>query len=102
LTTTELIAAIAEIDPADAPAILAAVAAKLSQVRPAPAQPASNRNGADDDAITVEDAARMLCRSPKWISRHRAQLPFLRKLGPRSYVCSRAALIKWRERGQRA
>jgi hypothetical protein len=83
------------------PKIVAAAAARWAQAPPGPEPPIANVNCADNDAITIAEAAGMICRSPKWISRHRAQLPFLRKLGPRSYVCSRTALIKWRERGHR-
>jgi hypothetical protein len=84
------------------PKVIAAAAARWAEAQPASSQPIPvTSNGADNDAITVEAAAKMICRSPKWISRHRAQLPFLRKLGPRSYVVSKAALIKWRERGHR-
>jgi hypothetical protein len=99
ITVSQIIAALQQLPVAEMPKVIAAAAARWGEAQPAPEPvPASaNGNAADDDAITVEEAALMLCRSPKWISRHRAQLPFIRKLGPRSYVCLRATLIKWRE-----
>ncbi len=94
MTTPDLMAAIAHLDPADAPAVLAAVAARLAEARndesqPEPAAPA------DDTNLTIEETAKRLHRSTKWIYRHRATLPFIRKLGPRSYICSQNALNKW-------
>ena len=99
LTTAELIAAIAEIDPADAPSVMLALAARLQQARPAPEQ--QPQDSGEDESLTIEEAAALLRRSTKWIYRHRERLPFIRKIGPRSYLCSKTALLRWRDR-QRA
>jgi len=98
----DLIAAIADLDPADAPAVLAAVAAQLAQLgqRPSGADDPAIK-GAEylpDESLTIEEAAACLRRSTKWIYRHRARLPFVRKIGPRSYLCSKSALLRWRDR----
>jgi excisionase family DNA binding protein len=63
---SDLIAAIADLDPADAPAVLAAVAAKLAQAcsQPAPPEPAI---GADDPLLTVPQAAVLLSYRPSFV-----------------------------------
>jgi hypothetical protein len=101
MSVTDIIAAISTLDPADCPALLAAIAARLSQGRgPAAAEPAAE-NPANDHNLTIEEAAALIRRSTKWIYRHRARLPFVRKLGPRSYICSQNALNRWlARRGQ--
>ena len=54
------------------------------------------KSGASDDTyLTIKEAARLLHLLTKWLYRHRATLPFLRKLGPRSYVCSKLELNRW-------
>jgi hypothetical protein len=96
VTTIELIAAIADLDPAEVPAVLAAVAARLAQPRPVH-EPPPEPNG-QDESLTIGEAAALLRRSTKWIYRHRARLPFISKIGPRSYLCSKSALLRWRDR----
>lgn len=94
MTTAELIAAIAEIDPADAPAVLAAVASLLAQARPV-ASPLDRQEAPDDQSLTIEEAATLVRRSTKWIYRHRKQLPFVREMAPRSYIVSKNGLERW-------
>jgi hypothetical protein len=94
LTIADLITAIADLDPADAPAVLAAVAARLAEARPT-LVPAAAAPASDDTNLSIEEAADRIRRSTKWIYRHRAQLPFVRKLGPRSYIISKNALDRW-------
>jgi hypothetical protein len=96
MIVTDLIAAIACADPADCPAVLVAVAARLAQARqmPEPA-PASD---AEDQSLTIEEAAALLRRSTKWIYRHRDRLPFIKRIAPRSYLVSKTGLLRWRDR----
>ena len=96
MTLPELLQQIATLDPTDAPAVLAAVAARLAQGRQAPTpSEAPVENRADDRNLTIEETAALIRRSTKWIYRHRANLPFVRKLGPRSYICSLQTLNRW-------
>jgi predicted DNA-binding transcriptional regulator AlpA len=99
LTVDDLVTAIADLDPADAPAVLAAVAARLAKARSIEALPQPEPAASDDTNLTIEQAAKHICRSTKWIYRHREQLPFVRKLGPRSYIISKNALDRWLARG---
>lgn len=97
MTAADLIAAIASADPADLPAILTACASRLAEARSAtPELP--TQEPADDTSLTIEEAAALLRRSTKWVYRHRARLPFVKKIGARSYVCSKSALLRWRDR----
>lgn len=93
MSLSEIIAEIERLDAAAAPAILAAVAALLAKAGDTPPELAAPEPG--DVNLSIEQAAAHLHRSTKWIYRHRAKLPFVRKLGPRSYVCSQNALSKW-------
>jgi Helix-turn-helix domain len=45
--------------------------------------------------LTIDEAAARIRRSKKWLYRHRESLPFVRKLGPRSYVVSKQKLESW-------
>jgi hypothetical protein len=94
MSIAELIAAIAQLDPADAPAVLAAVAARLAEAHALPEPPVEN-GAYDDRNLTIEETAARMRRSTKWLYRHRATLPFVRKLGPRSYICSEQGLTRW-------
>lgn len=97
MTAVDLIAAIGELDAAEIPAVLNAITARLLQTTSPTTAIAPEPNGADE-SLTIEEAAALLRRSTKWIYRHRASLPFIRQIGPRSYVCSKAALFKFRDR----
>ena len=92
----DLINEIGNLDPGDAPAVLAAVAARLAE--PRLAEKAQTEPNGEDESLTIEEAAAMLRRSTKWIYRHRTRLPFIRKIGPRSYLCSKSGLLRWRDR----
>jgi len=96
MTSAEIVQQIAALDVAEVPAVLAAVAARLAQghQESVSAEDLAHNIGSDAN-LTIEEAAALIRRSKKWIYRHRAALPFLRKLGPRSYVCSRVGLEKW-------
>jgi hypothetical protein len=96
LSIADLIRAINEIDPGDVPAILAACASRLAEARNTPRESAAPEP--DDTNLSIEEAAARLRRSTKWIYRHRGHLPFIRKIGPRSYICSKNALERWLSR----
>jgi predicted DNA-binding transcriptional regulator AlpA len=91
MTAADLIDAISTIDRDQLPALMLAIAARIAEDKPAePAVPEP-----DDTNLSMEEAAARLRRSAKWLYRHRTRLPFVRKLGPRSYVCSKNGLDRW-------
>jgi predicted DNA-binding transcriptional regulator AlpA len=95
MTVGDLIRAVNELEFDELPglpSLLVAIAARMTEVRPGPTPAAADP---DDTNLSVEEAAARLRRSTKWIYRRRGQLPFVRKLGPRSYVCSKNALERW-------
>lgn len=79
ITAEQIIAAIAELDPVDAPAVMLALAARISEKKPVP-QPAPPEQpnakpaeSADSDRyVTVPEAAKRIRRAPMtlyhWIS----------------------------------
>lgn len=72
------------------PALIAALAARLlaePEPEAAPDEP--------DRMLTASEAAERLRRSTKWLSRHRRNLPFARKLSERSWLYSARGLEKW-------
>lgn len=80
------------------PKLIVALAARL--LEPEPVEPVSDE---PDRSLTTEEAAALLRRSTKWISRHRRSLPFARKLSERSWVYSEQGLRRWlARRGERA
>ena len=48
--------------------------------------------------ISLDEAARLLAVSAKWIRLNRKRLPFVRELAPRVLRVNRAALLKWEAR----
>jgi hypothetical protein len=48
-----------------------------------------------DQMLTVDEAAELLRRKRRWIYRHAATLPFVRRLTPRSLLCSRRGVERW-------
>jgi Helix-turn-helix domain len=73
------------------PRLIVALAARLLDA-PEPAEPEAAE---PDKLLTTEEAAALLRRSTKWISRHRRSLPFARKLSARSWVYSEQGLRRW-------
>ncbi len=57
--------------------------------------PGSTAQGEQDHLLRIKEAAEQLRRAPSWIYRRRGSLPFVKRLGPRSYVCSQAGLERW-------
>ena len=95
MKVAELLNEIEKIDPADAPAIMMALAARLASTKAD--EPQAMATDTEDTMLTTQEAAAMLKRSVKWLYRHHS-LPFARKIGPRSYVWSRNELQKWLSR----
>ena len=87
-SASDIIAAIADLDPADAPAVLAALAARLAQARPALDTSADNSELLDADA-----AAALLGVSASWLY-HRPRLPFRVKVGGKLKF-RRNAIERW-------
>jgi hypothetical protein len=79
---------IANIPRSEIPKLLVALAARLLEPEPAP-EAATDE---PDVMLTSLEASKLLRRSTKWISRHRASLPFAKKLASRSWVYSQAGL----------
>jgi hypothetical protein len=73
------------------PVLITVLAARLLEPEPAP-EPVEEP---DDRMLTAAEASKILRRSLKWISRHRNNLPFARRLGPRSWVYSEKGLRRW-------
>lgn len=63
-----------------------------------PQAPAEN---GEDRMLTPDEAASILRRSKRWIYRHADRLPFIKRLSPKSVLCSEAGIKRWLER-QRA
>jgi hypothetical protein len=49
----------------------------------------------DDEMLTPIQAAELLKQTPRWLSRNRHRLPFVKSLSPRRFVCSRNGIMKW-------
>jgi predicted DNA-binding transcriptional regulator AlpA len=78
------------------PALIAALAARLLEPAPAPAE-----ISADDDAdrlLTTREAAEMLGHSVKWMYRHAKSLPFARRIGSRDFRFELKGLRAWQAR----
>jgi hypothetical protein len=49
----------------------------------------------DDQMLTVDETAALLRRKRRWIYSHADSLPFVRRLSPRSLLCSRKGVERW-------
>jgi hypothetical protein len=81
----------ASVSRSEIPKLLVALSARLLEAEP-------ELEAATDEPdlmLTTEEAAAALRRSAKWISRHRKNLPFARKLSERSWVYSEQGLRRW-------
>ena len=93
MSIKDLIAAIAELDREDLPALMLAIAARMAEGKPTPAQAA-------DELVDVNEAARILGVSPSWLH-HRPNLPFRRKIGGKVKF-SRSGIARWSQRDHHA
>lgn len=94
--------AIAEITPAEAPALAVALAARLAGLaaRGMNGAPSTTAGLPQDELLTVEEGAARLKVAPVWIYRRRKGLPFTVRIGTRGVRVSRRKLETWiRERG---
>ena len=53
---------------------------------------------APETMLTVAEAAILLRRKPRWIYRNAKRLSFVRRLGPKSLLCSETGIRKWLEK----
>lgn len=80
----------------DIPAVLAQLAAYQAQLAARLMKtPVLEATPETDRMLKAEEVAEQLRRSVKWVARHRASLPFAKKLASRSWVYSEAGLKKW-------
>jgi hypothetical protein len=49
----------------------------------------------DDQMLTVDEAAAILRRKPQWIYRNAARLPFVKRISPKSLLCSKNGISRW-------
>jgi excisionase family DNA binding protein len=96
----DLLIAISDLDPADMPAVLLALASRLAAQPKASSEPEPTPvtiTASDDRLLTVKEAAARLRKDPKWIYRGKNELPFMRRVGG-SLLISERALERWIER----
>jgi excisionase family DNA binding protein len=79
------------------PAFLGALEAAKAEAwgRLTVSQPVTLTNA--DENVSVEEAARRLGVSNRWIYKHASRLTFVRKIG-RRVLCSARALAEWNDR----
>jgi predicted DNA-binding transcriptional regulator AlpA len=69
------------------------------ELKPEDGMPQHGANGQEDDRLlTAKEAAEMLRRSVRWLYRKKHTLPFVRKISPRTFVCSQKGIKQWLER----
>lgn len=49
----------------------------------------------EDRMLTPKEAAQLLRRSPRWIYRNAARLPFAKRVSPKTILCSEAGIKQW-------
>jgi excisionase family DNA binding protein len=101
LTLEDLRSLVAQAPREELPAIVGALAAaqaealaRLAAPLPAPVAPVGDKPDAN---ISVEEAARQLGMSDRWVYRKAKSLPFVRRIG-RRVVCSARDLAEWNAR----
>jgi len=62
----------------------------LARVRPGTPAPAST-----DHLLTAKEAAGVLHVTPRWLYRHAGQLPFTRRLGPKTMRFDADGVARW-------
>jgi len=92
--TSDILNLIAALSPDDMAPVMQALAARLFELRQAPVAELPDPPEPDVN-LTLQETALRLRRSVKWLYRRRASLPFIRKIGPRSYVVSKNGLERW-------
>jgi hypothetical protein len=74
-------------------AVGSALGAALLLSRSSKPQPAES--DPDDELLKPDEAAALLHRKPRWIYRNAHRLPFVRRLSPKSLLCSKKGLDRW-------
>lgn len=69
-------------------ALTAALATDQGQEHPA-------ATAQDDETLTPDEAAAMLKKPRRWLSRNRHRLPFVKPISERSFLCSKQGIAKW-------
>jgi len=47
--------------------------------------------------LTIEEAAAVLHKKPQYLYRNKSRFGFIKKIGPRSYLCNAASVQRWLE-----
>jgi hypothetical protein len=74
--------------------IAAALAAAIVALAGNGERPSANVN-ADDHMLLPAEAAQLLRREVRWIYRNAHKLPFVKRVSPRSILCSEAGIRRW-------
>ena len=61
----------------------------------APDKDEGKTDRARSDWISVEEAAKILCRPTRWIFRNCGSRPFVRKINRKNWLISRPELVRW-------
>ena len=86
------------VPPEQIPAVMSTFAAWLAQLSARVLQDptaATRLASVDDEVLTPEQACALLKQDRRWLSRNAHRLPFVRRISPRRFVCSRAGIVKW-------
>jgi hypothetical protein len=75
--------------------VQSALTAQLASVDGRGADSRESAPDTDDQMLMVGEAAVMLRRKPQWIYRNAARLPFVKRITPRSLLCSKNGISRW-------
>jgi hypothetical protein len=92
-SAADIITAIRGLKREELPGLLVAIAGVMAEPAELAPEPAASEPA--DTNLTLDEAAKLMRRSTKWIYRHRKDLPFVRQLAQRSYVVSKNGLERW-------
>lgn len=87
--------------PAEAiPVLLARLSAVQSQLtaRLLTAKDPASEPEEPEEWIEVAEAAPLIKKSAKWFYRHARDLPFVRRIGPKSLLVSKPRMLRWTDR----
>jgi hypothetical protein len=90
----ELDRLIAVAPPADRPAIVVQLAARVAAAGAGLVVPEGANGGGPDEAVDVEEGARRIGMSPRWIYRNAEKLAFVKRQG-RRVTCSVAGITAY-------
>jgi hypothetical protein len=75
--------------------VQSALAAQLASVEARGGVSREPAPEAEDQMLMVDEAAKMLRRKPQWIYRNAARLPFVKRISPKSLLCSKNGISRW-------